>query len=729
MTHLFLCREYPPAAYPPGGIGTYVRHVTGLLARAGETVHVIAHRWDGAPSPREELAGGRLVLHRVGLDEASPDRWAAGERHIEPLVPAGLLASTFPSQAFSWQAALLAERLIEDDGIDVIEAQEWEAPLYYLQLRRALGLGPARRPPCVVHIHSPSERIFAANGWDTTVADYAPAAALEAYSITMADAVLCPSRFVADEVRNRYAVDASRVTVIPYPRGDAPLVDRGERIWSSGSICHVGRLEPRKGVLEWAEAITMIAADHPDVHFDFVGSDTPMAVTGGPTVGQSMLARVPRPVRRQLHFHGSRDRAGMHQVLSTACAAVVPSRWENFPYSCIESMSSGLPVIASPTGGMRELIVDGASGWIALDGTPAGLAHALRRALSTSGPERQRMGAVAAATVRRVCDNEAIVGRHLELKAHLVRQGASPARIAGAAGEDVRSRPDTPAGTRRGMAVVVACSSGPGGLDRCLSSIRAQAAPPVAVYLVCDAREALSAIGATPGWHVVERGARTMEAAVIHAVAEVASDHGSLLGVAVAESRVQLSPTFLSICETAFARDARVGVLGGWMRESRPHDRIAVPPCPEVPYAWHDDETTPLLAVRLEAFEAAHARSRLEALTAVVRQGWTAVTYPGVVGALIPGVGRPEGRRRALRYSSMARAAQRLHTPLVQWLLACSPEDRWALVRAGLAHPGRSVRWFTRRAVRALRIPMWQTAPVLGRDGNGDLSNAARRSK
>src|SRR4029450_5985049 len=104
--------------------------------------------------------------HRVTLDEASSDRWAIARPGDGAQVPRGLLASSFPSQAFSWQAALLAERLIENEGIDVVEAQEWEAPLYYLQLRRALNLGPARRPPGVIHLHSPSERIFAAKQCD-----------------------------------------------------------------------------------------------------------------------------------------------------------------------------------------------------------------------------------------------------------------------------------------------------------------------------------------------------------------------------------------------------------------------------------------------------------------------------------------------------------------------------------------------------------------------------------
>src|SRR5262245_5838948 len=266
--------------------------MTRLLVKAGETVHVIAHRWDGAPLAREESAGGRLIVHRVALDEPVTGNPATEADERERLVPRGLLSSAFPSQAFSWQAALLAERLVEREGIDVIEAQEWEAPLYYFQLRRSLNLGPARRPPCIVHLHSPSELIFEANGWDRAVADYAPAIALEEYSITRADAILCPSRFLAEQALARYAIDRARVNVIPYPLGEAVQVDRGPETWASGTICHVGRLELRKGVLEWADALAAVAAEHPRLLFEFVGGDTPLHPTGGTTVGDDMRARV-----------------------------------------------------------------------------------------------------------------------------------------------------------------------------------------------------------------------------------------------------------------------------------------------------------------------------------------------------------------------------------------------------------------------------------------------------
>ena len=136
MNHLIISREYPPSAYSAGGIGAYVEHIARLLAEHGETVHVIAQLWPGAPRRRETRLDGRLIIHRVPLDEPLPlsDRAAAHAAILN-----AFSESVAPSQAFQWQAALLASSLVDTAAIDVIEAQDYEAPAYYLLLRRARG--------------------------------------------------------------------------------------------------------------------------------------------------------------------------------------------------------------------------------------------------------------------------------------------------------------------------------------------------------------------------------------------------------------------------------------------------------------------------------------------------------------------------------------------------------------------------------------------------------------
>ena len=421
MKHLIVCREYPPA--PSGGIGTYVDHLADLLAGAGETVHVIGQLWSGAERPLEERPGGRggrLVIHRLPYLD-----WERDGARLDPDDPTltGLFRSDFPPRAFAWQAALLAERLVESEGIDLIEAQEYEAPLWFFQLRRALGMGPRRQPPCIVHLHSPTEPIAVHNEWDLSRPDVAAALRLEEETIRAADALLCPSRFLARQAEERYGLPAGSVRVIHLPLGGGRPIERSPEAWKRGPVCYVGRLERRKGVLEWIDAAVAVAREDPEVRFDFVGPN----VLGLAWIsGEDLVERrIPPEVRDRFVFRGGRPRSELPRVLGEARIAVVPSRWENFPNTCVEAMVSGLPVLATRQGGMAELIEEGASGWLADTADPEALASTLRRALAAP-PERLReMGRQATAAVARACDNGIILAEHLAFRAEVRTRGAS----------------------------------------------------------------------------------------------------------------------------------------------------------------------------------------------------------------------------------------------------------------------------------------------------------------
>ncbi len=236
MKHLIVCREYPPA--PSGGIGTYVYNISRLLAQSGETVHVIGQACGKARKTIEEQCGGKLIIHRLPFEDRVAFLWPRASSLMRSRVARELYASDFPPRCFSWLAGALAERLVEKEGIDTIEAQDYEAPLYYFQLRRALGLGPKRRPPCFVHLHSPTEFIARYNEWDMARPPLIMAKGVEDFTIRAADAWLCASRYLARQAEVHYGLLQGSVNVIPYPLGGTENIQRDQGTWSNGSICY-----------------------------------------------------------------------------------------------------------------------------------------------------------------------------------------------------------------------------------------------------------------------------------------------------------------------------------------------------------------------------------------------------------------------------------------------------------------------------------------------------------
>jgi glycogen synthase len=406
MRHLIVCSEYPPASRV-GGIGTYTHQIAHLLAESGETVHVIAELWEKAARPEEKHCDGRLLIHRIPFKESQVSSEAP--RFTQ-------------DQTFSWYAALLAEKLMVEQKIDLIEGSEYEAPLHYLLVRRALGLGPENPSPCLVHIHSPKELVSAANHIKLDRADLRMIVRREQFSIAAADSLLCATADLGRWIEKRHGMSPGAVRIIPYPIHDNGFLEREKQIWEQGTICYVGRLEPRKGILEWLDAAIQVAYDEPTARFEFIGrivtSDAKKITL------DRLLQRIPVPLRPRFIFAGPQERLRLPDFLRRARIAVVPSRWENFPYTCMEAMNSGLPVIATRKGGMAEMIRDGNTGWLTDDGGVQGLAAALRRALGTPPEQLFQMGRLASERIQDLCNPQKILKEHLELRQMVASQKA-----------------------------------------------------------------------------------------------------------------------------------------------------------------------------------------------------------------------------------------------------------------------------------------------------------------
>jgi glycosyltransferase involved in cell wall biosynthesis len=80
-------------------------------------------------------------------------------------------------------------------------------------------------------------------------------------------------------------------------------------------------------------------------------------------------------------------RNDVHDLLSSADAFLLSSRWEGLPNVVMEAMAAGVPVVATDVGGVRELIVDGVSGHIAPANDAAALAAAMARLMDATAEE------------------------------------------------------------------------------------------------------------------------------------------------------------------------------------------------------------------------------------------------------------------------------------------------------------------------------------------------------
>jgi glycosyltransferase involved in cell wall biosynthesis len=85
-------------------------------------------------------------------------------------------------------------------------------------------------------------------------------------------------------------------------------------------------------------------------------ADIPLRVAGeGPV--RDELVELANLIGGRVDFIGRQDRPAMERELAGAAMVLMPSRYHEFsPYSALEAMAAGVPVVASDLGGLPELI-------------------------------------------------------------------------------------------------------------------------------------------------------------------------------------------------------------------------------------------------------------------------------------------------------------------------------------------------------------------------------------
>ena len=647
MKHLIICREYPPA--PSGGIGTYVYNIANLLAECGEKVHVIGQLWEGATNEIEEMYNGRLVIHRVPFIDWTSFFGLKPCRYIKSNKIKGLFDSEYFPQCFSWQACMVAESLIENEGIDVIEAQDYEAPLYYFQLRRALGLGPKEMPPCIVHLHSPTEFIVKHNEFDATNVYYRTAKRLEDYSIAAADSLLCPSQFLSRQLEEHYALPINTINVIPYPACDFKKIDRTKETWENGTICYIGRLERRKGVLEWIDAAIKVANDIPNAKFEFIGED--VHEPNGLSVETQILYRIPNNLKRRFIIRGGQPRYSLNNYLAKARIAVIPSRWENFPNTCIEAMCSGLPVIASGNGGMIEMIRDGYSGWIAKRDGSAGLEEALRRALLNSPFKLAEMGNNASSEIMKICDSKEVLERQLKFRSKVVNKGAMisldlPINLPSATqplGSRIKRR--VPKNEyNQGIAIIISTNGTGQFLHNCLQNIERQKERPETVVIVNTGSSYEATVKALNeatrrGFKVIYRNKDDETSDIKTGMEWVLSSGIKPIGFSHLRVTDLIHRDFVAFCQYVLTRCPEVGLISSWSRIRGDKNKIWLKPSPSLPYQFANNDAGSFSVIRSEAIIEAYNSHKVknsknevwDIFNSIMTSGWVAVTVPEVL--------------------------------------------------------------------------------------------------
>lgn len=354
----FVSPGWPPSTYP-NGIVTYVHCMRQELIAQGHRVSVFSgevdstlsdgdvHRVSPGLLDRAARAFSKRILHRTPTDEDA----------------AALLAA-------------IVERVDTREPIDVIEMEE------------SFGLialvAQSTRIPLVCKLHGPT---FITVGEAELATEFAQRKIrLEGAALRRMPVIVAPSRATLTGTIAHYGLHPAIARQVPNPlptRANVPLWNL--ETCDRNTLLFVGRFDAIKGADVLLRAVQLLLIDKPALKLVFVGPDHGLVQQDGSTVHmEEFVAGLNSPaLLRALSYRGRLDAEAIVALRTTALVTIVSSRRDNQPFTALEGMVQGCPLVCSDTSGLSEMIEDGVTGLKAIPGDAEDLAQQIDRLLES----------------------------------------------------------------------------------------------------------------------------------------------------------------------------------------------------------------------------------------------------------------------------------------------------------------------------------------------------------
>ena len=325
-------REYPPGVY--GGAGVHVDYLSRELAKE---IEVEVHCW------------GRQHSDEGNLHVRGAEPWSEITQGTEGKFKGALEA-----------LSLNLTQIKALQGIDIVHTHTWYVSMAGYLAKKLYGV------PFVLTTHS----LEPLRAWkaEQLGSGYAMSSWMELTAIMDADAIIAVSQGTKEDILRAYPqVDPRRIHVIyngidlaeyQQTRDTRALIDYGVDP-AVPYVLFVGRITRQKGVTHLVDAIRYLPAD------------TQVVLCAGAPDTPEIAAELRQKVEEARKHHPRIiwiekmvTKPEAIQLYSNARVFCCPSVYEPFGIINLEAMACRAPVVASATGGIKEVVVDGETGYL-----------------------------------------------------------------------------------------------------------------------------------------------------------------------------------------------------------------------------------------------------------------------------------------------------------------------------------------------------------------------------
>lgn len=335
MKILFLTNEYPPNIY--GGAGVHVDHLSRELIRIEEEKLFLEILCFGNQKESDENK------HVVGIRGASDSNFNSlkYKKLLDPLYR-NLVITGSAGQA------------------DLVHCHTWYTYLAGCLIRQIMGI------PLVITAHSlephrPWKKEQLGNAYHGT-------SWLEKTAILNADGVIAVSEAMKSDIVSLYDIDPEKIRVIYngidtdiYKKTENPDILRKYGINPQKPyVLFVGRITRQKGIIHLVEAIPHIEKGIQVVLCAGAPDTDEIAVEMNHKVNEAK-SRSPNEIIWITQWLPEKE---IIPLYSHASIFICPSVYEPFGIINLEAMACETPVVASATGGIKEVVEDGVTGFL-----------------------------------------------------------------------------------------------------------------------------------------------------------------------------------------------------------------------------------------------------------------------------------------------------------------------------------------------------------------------------
>ena len=332
MKVMFVTNEYPPHIY--GGAGVHVEYLSKELAK----------------------------LMDVEVRSFHDQHYQEGSLKVDGTTPDDSLFKACPKQLASPLKALYEGLVFAGENMtaDVAHCHTWYAHFAGILAKKLYGI------PLVITVHSleplrPWKREQLGRGYD--VSSWVEKTALE-----MADAVIAVSQSTKDDVLRLFPkINPDKVSII-YNGIDVNQYKASENTevlnkygirTDKPYVLFVGRMTRQKGLLYLLKAASKL---DPDAQLVLCAGDADTPEMKAELEG--MVANLKKVRSNVIWIPEMVSREDAISLYSQAAVFCCPSIYEPFGIINLEAMACGTPVVASAVGGIKEVVVNGETGYL-----------------------------------------------------------------------------------------------------------------------------------------------------------------------------------------------------------------------------------------------------------------------------------------------------------------------------------------------------------------------------